>query len=81
MFDHVKHVEGWTILTYHVYDSFYCKVMMITIYDMQFEDMEALCVMWWNSNKVMANNGVPNPNFNGFTANSAKANWNVIQIV
>ncbi len=29
----------------------------------------------------MANNGVPNPNFKGFMANSAHANWNAIQIV
>jgi hypothetical protein len=25
MFDHVTHVEGWTTLTYHVYDSFYYR--------------------------------------------------------
>jgi hypothetical protein len=24
MFDRVKHVEGWTTLACHVYDSFYC---------------------------------------------------------
>jgi len=29
----------------------------------------------------MANNGVPNPNFKGFMANNAQANWNVIRIV
>jgi hypothetical protein len=23
MFDHLKHVEGWTTLACHVYDSFY----------------------------------------------------------
>jgi hypothetical protein len=34
MFDHVKHVEGWMTFACHVYDSFYCKVMMITICDM-----------------------------------------------
>jgi predicted phage tail protein len=37
--------------------------------------------MWRNLNKVMANNGVPNPNFKGFMANNTKANWNVVQIV
>ncbi len=34
MFDHVKHVEDWTTLACHVYDSFYYKVMMIAICDM-----------------------------------------------
>ncbi len=29
----------------------------------------------------MANKGVPNPSFNGFMVNSAKANWNVVWIV
>jgi hypothetical protein len=70
MFDHVKHVKGWTTLACHVYDFLYYKVMMIVICDMQYEDMAVQCVMWWNLNKVMANNGVPNPNFKGFMANS-----------
>jgi hypothetical protein len=45
MFDHVKRVKGWMILAYHVYDSFYCIIMTIAICDMQFEDMEAQCIM------------------------------------
>ncbi len=65
-------------LTCHVYDFFYCKVMTIVICDMQFEDMEVQCIMWQNLNKVMANNGVPNPNFEGFMADNAQANWNVV---
>ncbi len=73
MFNHVKGVEGWMTLAYHVYDSFYCKVMKIVICDMQFENTKAQCVMWCNLNKVMPNNGVPNPNFKGFMVNSAKA--------
>jgi hypothetical protein len=45
---------------------------------MQFEDMEVQCIMWQNLNKVMANSGVPNPNFKGFMADNAQANWNVV---
>jgi hypothetical protein len=45
--------------------------MMIAICDMKFENMEVQCVMWRNLNKVKVNNGVPNPNFKGFMANSA----------
>jgi hypothetical protein len=81
MFDHVKHVEGWTTLACHVYDSFYHKVMTIAICDMQYEDLEVQWVMWWNLNKVMANNGVLNPNFKGFMVDNAQANWNIVQIV
>ncbi len=55
--------------------------MIIAICDMQSEDTKAQCVMWRNLNEVMANNGVPNPNFKGFMVNIAKANWNVFQIV
>ncbi len=68
-------------LACHVYDYFYYKVMTIAICDMQFEDTWAQCVMWQNLNKVMANNGVPNPNFKGFMANNAHANWNIVRIV
>jgi len=71
MFDHVKRVEGWMMLTSHVYDSFYCKVMVIVICDMQSKDMKVECVMWRNLHKVMANNGVPNPNFKGFMTDNA----------
>jgi hypothetical protein len=65
----------------HVYDSFYCKVIMIAICDMQSESTEAQCVMWQNLNKIMVNNGVPNPNFKGFMVDSTQTNWNTIRIV
>jgi hypothetical protein len=62
-------------LAYHVYDSFYYEVMMIVICDMQFENTKVPCV-WRNLNKVMANNGVPNPNLKGFMADNVQANQN-----
>jgi hypothetical protein len=31
MFDHIKHVQGWMTMAYHIYDWAYCKVMMIII--------------------------------------------------
>jgi hypothetical protein len=81
MFNHVRNVEGWMTFTFHVYDSFYCKVMMIAICDMQFQNTKAQCVMWQNLNKVMANNGVLGPNFKGFMADNVQANSNVVQII
>jgi hypothetical protein len=30
---------------------------------------------------VMANNGVPNPNFKGLMVDNAQANWNIVWIV
>jgi hypothetical protein len=41
---------------------------MIMICDMQLKNTKVLCIMWWNLNKVMVNNGVPNQNFKGFMA-------------
>ena len=35
MFDHVKHIDKWTILGTHVYDSNHCKVVTIAICDMK----------------------------------------------
>ncbi len=37
--------------------------------------------MWRKLNKVMEKNGIHNPNFKGFMADNAQANWNIIQIV
>jgi hypothetical protein len=37
--------------------------------------------MWRELNDLMAKNGVENTNFKGFMADSAQANWNVVQIV
>jgi hypothetical protein len=81
MFDHVKHVEGWMTVACHAYDFFYYKVMTIAICDMQSKDLEAQWVLWENLNKVITNNGVPNPNFKGFMVDNTQAIWNTIQIV
>jgi hypothetical protein len=61
-------------LACHVYDYFYFKIRTIVICDMQFKDTKGQCIMWRNLNKVMANNGVPNPSFKGFMADNAQAN-------
>jgi len=37
--------------------------------------------MWWNLNKVMPNNDVPNLNFKGFMVDNVHANWNAAQII
>jgi hypothetical protein len=40
MFDHVKYVDDWPIMAYHVYHPTYCKVMTVIICDMQSEDIK-----------------------------------------
>ena len=81
MFDHVKRVKGWTTMACHVYDPEYCRVMSIAVCDMQSEDVEAQKLMWMSLNKVMAQHGTPKPNFKGFMADSAQANWNAVRII
>jgi hypothetical protein len=81
MFDHVKRVKGWTTVACHVYDSSYCRVMTIAICDMQSEDVEAQLVFWRNLNAVAARHGISKPQFKGFMANSAQANWNAVRII
>ena len=81
MFDHVKRVRQWTTMACHVYDSTYCRVMTIASCDMQSEDCEAQIVFWRNLNLVMETNGVVEPNFKGFMADSAQANWNAVRII
>jgi hypothetical protein len=81
MFDHVKRVKKWTTMAYHVYDSTYCRVMTIAVYDIQSEDAAAQSVLWKNLNVVQAGHGVPKLNFKGFMADIAKANWNAIRVI
>jgi hypothetical protein len=41
---------------YHIYDLIdYYKVKMIAVCDMQFEDIEAQCIMWKKLNVVVEN--------------------------
>jgi hypothetical protein len=54
IFDRVKRVKNWTTMACHVYDSAYCRIMTIAVYDMQSEDAAAQMVHWKNLNDVMA---------------------------
>ena len=49
--------------------------------DMQSEDTKVQVQFWQSLNVVMHRHGVRNPNFKGFMANSAMANWNAVRIV
>jgi hypothetical protein len=44
MFDHIKCVQRWTTMAYHIYDLIYCKVVMIMVYDMQSKDTKVQCI-------------------------------------
>ena len=33
MFDHVKRVNNWTTMACHIYDSQYCRVMTVAVFD------------------------------------------------
>lgn len=46
MFDHVKRVEGYTTMACHVYDLVYCKVMTITVCDIESKDIEVHYMLW-----------------------------------
>ena len=81
MFDHVKHVKEWTTMTCHVYNTEYKKVMTIAMCDMQSKDTEVQVQFWRSLNVVMHCHGVANPNFKGFMADNAMANWNAVLIV
>ena len=81
MFDHVKCVTNWTTMACHVYDATYQRVMTIACCDFQSEDKDAQIIFWKNLNHVMARHGVPLPQFQGFMADSAQANWNAVRIV
>ena len=81
MSDHVKRVKGWTTMAAHVYDMVYQRIMTIACCDFQSEDKDAQVLFWHNLNHVMARHSIPHPNFKGFMADSAQANWNAVRIV
>ncbi len=81
MFDHVKHVQGWTTMAQHIYNFVYYKVMRIVVYDMQFEDIEFQCILWRKLNIVVEKKGLGMHVFKGFMADGAQANWNDVCIV
>jgi len=37
--------------------------------------------MWTKLNEMMLKHGFPKPNFKGFMADNAQANWNMVKIV
>jgi hypothetical protein len=81
MFDHIKCVQGWTTMACHVYDLIYCKVVMITVYNMQSKDTEAQCIMWRKLNTIFEKKGLGTLIFKGFMVDGAQVNWNVVRIV
>jgi hypothetical protein len=66
MFDHKKHVQRWTTVACHVYDTIYCKVMLIMVCDMQSKDIETQCMVWKRLNAVVEKKGMGTPMFKGF---------------
>jgi hypothetical protein len=81
MFDHVRHVQRWMTMAYHVYDPIYYKVMTNVVYDIQFQDIEASCMMWRKLNVVINDKGMGTLMFKGFMADIVQVKWNVVSII
>jgi hypothetical protein len=58
-----------------------CTMQPIAVCDMQSKDTKVQCIMWRDFNEPMQKNGMEKPNFKGFMADSAQANWNTVRIV
>jgi hypothetical protein len=74
MFNHCKHVLGWSTMAWQVYDPNYVRVMTIAIYDMQLEDVESQVLMWRALMKLMKANGIHMPQFRGFIIDNVQVN-------
>jgi len=74
MFNHVKHVQGWTTMVCHIYDLIYYKVMTIVICDMQFEDTKTQCILWRKLNIIIEKKRLGTPVFKRFMADSVQVN-------
>ena len=58
MFNHIKCVKHYMIFGCHVYDSRYCKVMIIALCDMMLETHDAQAYLLYGLNGVMTKHGV-----------------------
>jgi hypothetical protein len=75
MFNHIKHVQGWTSMVCHIYyDLVHCKVMTIGFYDMQSKDTKVQCILWRKLNALVEKKRLSMPIFKGFMAYNAQAN-------
>jgi hypothetical protein len=81
MFDHFKRMKHWTTMACHIYDSAYCRVMTIVVYNMQSEDAATQIVLWKNLNDAMVRHDIPKPKFKGFMMDSAQVNWNAVRVI
>jgi hypothetical protein len=61
-------------MAYHVYDPIYCKVMMIMICDMQFENTEVQCILWRKLKVLVERKGLGTLVCKGFMAGGVQAN-------
>ena len=55
--------------------------MKISLRDMQAQSIDDNITVFKCLNKLMDDNGVPNPNLKGFLQDSVEANFNVVRIV
>ena len=79
IFDKVKCINSRTTLGVHVYDLVHYKVMTICVCDMKSEMAKHQKQMWKSMLLIMERHGIKNVNYNGFMANSAQANFNMVR--
>ena len=80
-FDHVHRVPGWPTMSAHVYDPFMRELLTIATCEFRVEDRCAQIEFWKMLNTVVQQSGFPIPEFRGFMADEANANWIAVRTV
>lgn len=80
-FDHVHRVLGWPTMSAHVYDPYVRELMTIATCEFMVEDRFAQAEFWKMLNDVVQKCGFAKPEFRGFMADEANANWLAIRTV
>lgn len=80
-FDHVHRVTGWSTMAAHVYDPFVKELLTIATCEFKVEDSHAQEEFWRLLNTIVKDGGFQTPEFRGFMADEASANWNAIRKV
>lgn len=72
LFGYANHLNYWTTMACHVYNSKHCKVLTIACCDMHSKDAQTQTLFWENFNGIVLKNSDFKVNFKGFMVGSAQ---------
>lgn len=73
-FDHAKSVKDWTTTACPICDLYFRWIMTTITCDMQLEDYDSQCMLWFGIIELTKKHGVNGMSFHGFMVENAQTN-------